>query len=144
MKAFAFVAALVAPLCAMPAYAQDRAAPAAWKCFDSMEQLGAFETDGAVRLNNVSIRETSDMMFGVSRITFKASIANRSRQRIVASVELVASAGAASLFAISARPAFDAVNPGDNGELNQSIFVEKGTLAKAVGGCIRFTAFPTK
>ncbi|MEW6123047.1 MAG: hypothetical protein AB1698_10585 [Pseudomonadota bacterium] len=127
-----------------PASAQSRDSGTGWQCFDNMEQLRAFETEGPIRLNNISIREAPDLISGVSKITFKASIANRSRSRVVASVEMIGSAGAASLFAISARPSFDVVNPGDNAELTQTIFAEKDTLARADGGCIKFVAFPTK
>ncbi|WP_127088273.1 hypothetical protein [Aquabacter cavernae] len=144
MKAVTLVALFAATALAVPANAQSRDPATGWQCFDNMDQLRAFETEGPIRLNNISIREAPDMMSGVSKITFKASIANRSRARVVASVEVIGSAGATSLFAISARPSFDAVNPGDNAELTQSIFAEKDTLARADGGCIKFVAFPTK
>lgn len=143
MNAAMLAALLAAAAFAMPANAQSQV-PSTWQCFDNMEQLRSFETDGPVRLNNISIREAPDVISGDSKITFKASIANRSRTRIVASVEMIGSAGATSLFALSARPSFDAVNPGDNAELSQSIFAEKDTLSKADGGCIKFVAFPAK
>jgi hypothetical protein len=144
MRAAALFAFTIAAAFAAPANAQSQDPSTGWQCFDNMEQLRSFETDGPIRLNNISIREAPDVISGVSKITFKASIANRARTRIVASVEMIGSSGATSLFALSARPSFDAVNPGDNAELSQSIFAEKDTLSKADGGCIKFMAFPAK
>ncbi|MEW6122064.1 MAG: hypothetical protein AB1698_05595 [Pseudomonadota bacterium] len=144
MRAAALARCLPAIAVAVPASAQSQGPSTGWQCFDNMNQLKSFETDAPVRLNNISIREALDLISGVSKITFKASIANRSRARVVASVEMIGSAGATSLFAISARPSFDVVNPGDNAELTQSIFADKDTLARADGGCIKFVAFPAK
>lgn len=144
MRRVALCAGLMCAALTLAAAAEEKDPLSAWRCFDTLEDLTRFETDGAVRLNNISLREAPDFMSGVPRITFKASIANRGQSRVVASVELIGTTGGSSAFALSARPAFDMVKPGDNAELIQSIFAEKGTLATTSGGCIKVLIFPAK
>ncbi len=112
MKGAALVSCFISSLLTIPAVAQVERSSGGWACFDSMHDLLNYQTDGTVRLNNISLREGRDVMFDVPQITFKASIANRSDTDIVASVELVGSSGNSSLFALSAEPLMGTVRAG--------------------------------
>ncbi len=144
-KAGAALAALA--LSCIPAAAQENKPQIGeWYCLNpSNEDIRDVQFIGETwRVNNLTLKEGLSPLLDSPSVTFSASIANRSSDKLDTSIEVMGLAASSPIFALSARPIFPVVEANANGEAKGYTLSNKGELAKADKICIRAKAFVKK
>lgn len=135
---------------ALPSHAQDVATGPTkffeWACVKAPAaglRDVVFGTEKA-RINNISLKEDKEFITDAPTLKLSASAANRTEQKVSASLEVVGMANQAPVFAVTARPVFGFIRPQENEELAAFIMAPRGTLAKVDTVCVRASAYAAR
>ena len=112
-----------------------------WYCFDDLSQFAALTFDSSdVQINNIALAQETEVITDAPRIVLSASLINRSKRDVSASLEFLGVARGSALFLVSASPILP-ISPGRNEVVQGETYAPLGTAEQIERGCLRVVGY---